>query len=227
MRRMRGAWSRCGCFGFYAFTTWMRAEEWSQPLRLASSEASKRPRSPLAQYERAAALMGAGNINGRPVVEDALLALEDHRSLPGAGINYEAALIALNTRMGRPVDTAWWPSLLEKLRSRPPSTMDANSLEYLSVCFVRRECKDGLPCLPRPTRPRSHIPARQTRCMLSSHAEFAKGPAGEPALAEREFRAAVARSPLDVQARRHLVLLTDRGRQSSTPHARRSMRYGT
>ncbi len=207
MRRMRvRVVTVAAVFGFYAFTTWMRAEEWSQPLRLASSEASKRPRSPLAQYERAAALMGAGNINGRPVVEDALLALEDHRSLPGAGINYEAALIALNTRMGRPVDTAWWPSLLEKLRSRPPSTMDANSLEYLSVCFVKRECKDGLPLLAAAYSAALAHPGAPA-LLLSSHAEFAWHLQGNLALAEREFRAAVARSPLDVQARRHLVLL--------------------
>lgn len=191
---------------FYAFTTWMRAEEWSQPMRLTMSEASKRPRSPTAQYDRAAALVGAGTVNGRPVIEDGILALEDNRNLPGAGIVYEAALIALFERRGNPASPAWWDSLIEKLRANPPSIGDAQSLEFLSTCFVEHECKEGLPNLAKAYATALAHPS-PSAYLLSSNAEFAWQLQGDTALAEKQFRAAVAKSPYDAQARRHLVML--------------------
>ena len=36
---------------FWGGTTWMRAQEWSDPLRLARSDAIKRPQSPAAQFD--------------------------------------------------------------------------------------------------------------------------------------------------------------------------------
>lgn len=193
-------------FFFYGFSTWMRAQEWSDPLRLALSESGKRPRSPIAQYERAAALVAVGSVNGRPVIDDALLILEDNRNLPGAGIAYEAALIGLSERMGRPVPASWWDSLILKLQMRPPEITDAQSLQFLADCFMANECKDGLPQLAR-AYAAAMAHASPPASLLFSHAQFAWHLQNDTPLAEQEFRRAVKRAPRDPQAWQGLVRL--------------------
>jgi hypothetical protein len=215
---------------FYAFTTWMRAEEWSDPLRLALSESGKRPRSPLAQYERARAMIAAGTLNGRPLFDDALLVLQDNRSLPGAGIAYEAALITLTVRGGLPSDPTWWDSIVEKLKKRPPSLGDAQSLEHLSACFVNHDCKDGIDKLGEAFRVAMSHP-HPSAYLLSAHGEFAWRIDHDLALAEREFRAAIEHSPGDSQVRALLVeMLLETGRRAEAKNEidvlRRANRFG-
>jgi hypothetical protein len=191
---------------FYAFTTWMRAQEWSDPLRLALSEASKRPDSPSAQYEQAVAMVSTGTLNGRPLVEDALVVLQDNEHLPGSSILYEAALIGLNSQMNRPVDPAWWETLFEKLKSRPPSISDASALDHLNECFNEKTCNDDPGLLAKAYAIAMEYPS-PSAYLLSAHAEFAWHIERDFELAEREFRAAMARAPRDPQARRHLISL--------------------
>jgi hypothetical protein len=193
--------------GFYAFTTSMRAHEWSDPLRLALSEASKRPASPDAQYERAVALVATGTMDGRPLIDDALIVLEDNRNLPDASILYETSLITLNSSLHRPIDPAWWDSIITKLQQMPPSISDASSLDYLSSCFTSHECNEqDLPQLAKAFEIAMAYPS-PSALLLSAHAEFAWHLTGDTKVAEREFRAAIARAPRDAQARRHLVTL--------------------
>jgi hypothetical protein len=191
---------------FYASTTWMRAQEWSDPLRLALSEAAKRPDSSLAQYDRAAALVATGTLNGRPLIEDALVVLQDNENLAGATILFESALIVLNSQLNRPVDPAWWDALFRKLESQPPSISDASSLDYLNQCFTEKTCKDDVALLAKAYAIAMAYPS-PSAYLLSAHAEFAWHLERDVELAEREFRAAVARAPFDPQARRHLVSL--------------------
>jgi hypothetical protein len=191
---------------FYALTTWMRAEEWSNPLRLALSETSKRPDSASAQYNRAAALVSAGTLNGRPLVEDALVVLQDNEKLPGASILYETALIVLNSQMHRPVDAAWWDNLFDKLKSRPPSVGDATSLDNLNGCFIEKLCTDDVRLLDKAYAIAMTYPS-PSAYLLSAYAEFAWHLKGNLDLAEQEFRLAVSKAPLDSQARRSLVNL--------------------
>jgi hypothetical protein len=191
---------------FYASTTWLRAQEWSNPLRLALSEAAKRPDSSLAQYDRAAALVATGSLNGRPLIEDALVVLQDNANIPGSNTLFEAALIVLNSQLNRPVDPAWWDALFRKLESQPPSISDASALDYLNQCFTEKTCKGDVAPLARAYAIAMAHPS-PSAYLLSAHAEFAWQLADDVGLAEREFRAAVARAPFDPQARRHLVSL--------------------
>ncbi|HJT96966.1 MAG TPA: tetratricopeptide repeat protein [Rhodanobacteraceae bacterium] len=205
LRATRIRWALAAAvMAFYATTTWMRAEEWSDPLRLALSEASKRPESPAAQYDRAAAMVSTGTLDGRPLIDDALIVLEDNAKLPGASILFEAALISLNSNMHRPVDPAWWDSLIEKLKKNPPSIGDASSLDHLNECFNDKECTDDPARLADAYAAAMAHPS-PSAYLLSAHGQFAWHLEKDPVLAEREFRAAVARAPRDPQARRHLV----------------------
>src|SRR5206468_815558 len=95
------------------------------------------------------ALIAAGSLDGRPLLDDAIIVLQDKRSLPGASILYEASLIVMNGHAHTEADPAWWDSILDKLRKQPPSQSDAQALEYLSVCFIHHDCKEGLPVLAK------------------------------------------------------------------------------
>lgn len=201
-------------FGFYAFTTWMRSQEWSDPFRLALSEAGKRPASPSAQYERARAMIAAGTLNGRSLGDDAIVVLEDNRNLPGASTLFEASLIVLSANAKMPADPAWWDSIIDKLRKRPPSIEDAAALQYLSACFVQQQCTAGLPSLGKAYAQAMSYP-HASAYLLSSYGEFAWHLQGDSSLAEREFRAAIAVSPRDMQPRQHLIdLLISTGKLS-------------
>jgi hypothetical protein len=173
---------------------------------LALSETSKRPDSASAQYNRAAALVSAGTLNGRPLVEDALVVLQDNEKLPGASILYETALIVLNSQMHRPVDAAWWDNLFDKLKSRPPSVGDATSLDNLNGCFIEKLCTDDVRLLDKAYAIAMTYPS-PSAYLLSAYAEFAWHLKGNLDLAEQEFRLAVSKAPLDSQARRSLVNL--------------------
>jgi hypothetical protein len=194
-------------FGFYGFTTWMRAEEWSDPLRLALSEASKRPDSSLAQYDRALAMMSAGSIGGRPVLDDALLVLDDNRKLPGASIMYEEVLITTAIGRGQPVNPDWWKSMVHKMTSRPPLISDAKALANFNACFIDRKCSAGdLPFLQQAYAGAMAFP-NPSAALLSVHAEFEWYLQHDHVAAERDIRAAVAHSPLDPAAHRNLAIL--------------------
>lgn len=193
-------------FAFYAFTTWMRAEEWSDGKRLAMSEASKRPDSPIAQYERARVLLSSNGPNGQPLVEDGFLALEDASHLPGAGIRFEQILITMHAAMGRDIDPAWMQSLIEKLRRAPASPSDARSLQNLNACFIEEKCKVGVAELGKAYEAALAHP-QPSPALLSVHAEYAWYLQHDRAAAERDIREAVRQAPFDFEARKNLIVL--------------------
>lgn len=195
-------------FSFYSFTTAMRAAEWSDPLRLALSEAAKRPNSPSAQYDRAYKLMTSGmqRKDGQPLAEDGLLTLETARKLPGAGILFEQMLITSYAKTHRTIRKEWWNDLVEKLRLRPVNASDAKALHALNACFLQRVCNEGLDSLEQAyAAALSHGAPRPT--LLSTHAEFAWHLKGDKQTAERNIRAAVRNSPNDFGARKNLLVL--------------------
>ena len=189
---------------FYAFTTWMRAQEWSDPMRLVISEASKRPKSPLAQYDKAATLIKAGATQGQSVVEDGLRVLDEKRNLRGAGISFEQALIMLNTNAGRPVNPDWYASILLKLRTDPPSLQDARALQFLNECFADGSCKQDISFLDDAYAAAMAWP-RPSGILFYVHSQYEAFLKGNYAQAEEDLRKTVAMSPFDPDAREALV----------------------
>lgn len=198
-----------GClFVFYSFTTALRAQEWSDPLRLVMAEASKRPRSPDAQFARANLLLRSElhDSDGHSMVDDALLALDNARQLPGAGMLFEQRLITTNAKLHRPIEKKWWDSLIEKLTLRPPNASDARALSNLNHCFIDKLCGDDTtPLKGAYEAAMSHNSKRAT--LFSVHAEFAWRILDDKEMAESDIRHAVDVAPSDINGRRNLVIL--------------------
>lgn len=128
-------------FLFLGATTHLRALEWSNPLRLAASEAGKRPDSADAQYGYARALMRAsgGDIQD-PMIDRALALLEARRSMPGAGIAFDQGILILRARRGAPIDPALWQSMADTLTREPPSSRDIAAISALLNCMNTTVC---------------------------------------------------------------------------------------
>ena len=184
-----------GFIAFFAFTTFLRAEEWSNPLRLAYSEALKRPDSPRAQYELARTLIVAARENeDSPLIDDSFKILERAAALPDSGIGPLQALIFLNGRAHRPIDPTWWQSILVKLRSRTPSQTDIRCVIFLFHCQQRGDCpvqKQELfdVFVAALTGSQGDVD------LMSAYSDFALVELGDAALAERMSRDVVAKKP--------------------------------
>ena len=179
----------------FAFTTLLRAQEWSHPLRLAFSEAEKRPGSARAQYELARTLIAAaGDDQSSPLIAESRRVLERDALLPGSGIAPLQALIYLNGRAHQPIDPAWWQTIDERLGAHAPSQTDIQALIFLYHCQRRQICVQ---------QPQELMHAFATALersggnalLVSAYAEFAVNELGEVELAGRLFRELVATHP--------------------------------
>lgn len=126
---------------FLAATTHLRSLEWSDPIRLASSEAAKRPQSANAQYEYARSLIVAANYDPRhPLAERALGVLLTAKTLPAAGLLFHNAIINLKSRRGETIEAAEWEAMLTLVASRAPKSSDAGALQALYQCMRTGTC---------------------------------------------------------------------------------------
>jgi hypothetical protein len=190
---------------FFAFTTFLRAQEWSDPIRLAYSEALKRPESQRAQYDLAQILIiAAGENRESPLITEAQGLLERTAFLPNTGITPLQALIYLDGRAKRPIDPRYWQTITTKLRDNAPSQSDVAALIFLSRCQLRGECP-----VQKPELLEAFVTAL-TRSggnpnLLGAYGEFALKQLGDLELAERMYREAVATSPKEPVYRANLV----------------------
>ena len=130
-----------GFIGLFAFTTFLRAEEWSNPLRLAYAEATKRPHSARAQYELARTLIIAGQGDAEsPLIGRATEILRAAANDPASGIAPLQALIYLDGRAHRPVNPEWWQRILARLQDGVPSQTDIDAIIFLMRCQLDGDC---------------------------------------------------------------------------------------
>jgi hypothetical protein len=190
---------------FFAFNTFLRAQEWSDPIRLAYSEALKRPDSQRAQYDLAQILIiAAGENRESPLITEARELLERTAFLPNSGITPLQALIYINGRAHRPIDPRCWQAITAKLRDNAPSQGDIAALIFLSHCQMRGDC---------PTQKPELLEAFVTALtrsggnpnLVGAYGEFALKQLGDRELAERMYREAVATSPKEPVYRANLV----------------------
>jgi hypothetical protein len=190
---------------FYAFVTWMRAEEWSDPLRLALSEANKRPDSSAAQYELAHMLLNAHRKGEEtPMTQQAFEVLERARRIPDSDVVHEELLIVGHAQIHEPIDPDWWRSMIEKLRSRPPTTSDISALMELQHCYADGVCTGPIDGLRLAYEAAASHPS-SNGVFLSSYGELAEHFLQEPDLAEKQFRAALAVAPDEPTTHANLI----------------------
>ncbi|MEO7877303.1 MAG: hypothetical protein ABIR62_14415 [Dokdonella sp.] len=192
---------------FYTGVLWMRADEWSSPLRLSSTEAAKRPLSPNAQYDYSQALLQESmQTQSSGPAQTALAVLQNARHLPNAGIHFEQSILTLLGESGYAGPEDIWTSLIAKLERAPPDTNGIHALVHLNHCFIGGQCKPSdVPELGKVYAAAfSHPPANG---LLSVHGEYAWHILGDHALAESDYREVVRSSPNDLAAKSNLIVV--------------------
>jgi tetratricopeptide (TPR) repeat protein len=127
--------------GYYGMVTHLRAREWSDPVRLATSEFSKRPDSVDARYNYAQELIRASGYDAKSeLTERAMRVFVDSRGLPGAGLLFDSAVLVVRARRGEPQDPGLWDSMATTVRNNPPRTSDASSLLSIFQCMQSKVC---------------------------------------------------------------------------------------
>jgi hypothetical protein len=193
--------------GFYGLTTFLRSEEWSDPVRLTMSEASKRPLSPGAQYELGRMLLVATQgADSHPLRQRGLDVLASGAKLPGAPILFEQLIIASNATAGEPTDPALWASMKQKLAQSPPSSPDIEALGKLLHCFKMRVCVDHVEEFAAVYASATSRPDASA-VLRTQYAQLALDLLNDDALAERQVRAAIDQAPQDVASKGNLITL--------------------
>jgi hypothetical protein len=133
------------CIGAFlalcCFATWLRSEEWSNPIALALAEVTRNPDSPRATYEYGRTLAVRSDYKtDSPLVPEAFEALSKASKVPDSGILPEVALIMLASRTGRPMEGTWWQRIVDKLSRGRAQPGDEAALKSLTLCQRKGLC---------------------------------------------------------------------------------------
>jgi hypothetical protein len=179
---------------FYAGLTTLRANEWHDVLRFATTEAAKHPQSPRATYDLARDLVILSNYDTHsPYLAQARTALERAMRVPGASTLPEAAAIIVAARTGAPTQAAWWDSLQRKLRANPIGPQETASLASMVDCDLRFHC--NLPPLRMTATFFAALERGDNAEMLNIYGNYALNRLHDPALALRLWQDAARRAP--------------------------------
>jgi hypothetical protein len=214
---------------WFAATTWLRASEWSDPYRFASSEAAKHPRSPRATYALGQLLIRmSGYRPDSPLVGAANETLERSRRLPASGILPHAGLLMLAANTGAPIRPEWWADMQARLRERPIGPQEINALGGLSTCAREGHCRFPTGQMVRTFE--SALSRGPNASILALYGDYAANVLGEPDVALGMWREALRLQPTPVHRINLIKLLAATGRHAEArmqiAKLRRSGRLG-
>lgn len=190
---------------FYAFTTNMRAREWSSPLTQAIAEASKRPASISAHYELGRRLIEAAHGDpASPRIGQARSVYRKCTELPGTNILCEQGLLLLPGGIADEADI--WKTLIMKLHAAPPSQNNISGLANLWQCQQQQVCPERNTELAQAFQAALEHPHPNAR-LLAIHADFAANALHDNHLATQALRRAVALEPSKPVYRFNLIQL--------------------
>jgi hypothetical protein len=208
----------CVMIAWPAAVTAMRAQEWSNPLRLASSEALRHPESSRAQYELGRALVIVSDYGRKSptLLEKAKQAFLVAMRLPNSDIQAEQGLIMIAGHTGRTPDNAWWQSMIDKLKRRPPSAEGRTAVYTLLRCQIKGPCpREPQQMLAVYMSALSH-PGADAQ-LLAGYSQFAAYELDDLPLAQRVAHDAIAQSHNSVIIREALSPIL-REKTGSSPH---------
>ncbi|HET6914360.1 MAG TPA: hypothetical protein VFH71_13580 [Rhodanobacteraceae bacterium] len=177
-----------------AGVTYLRAQDWSNPLGLALSEANRHPDSPRANYEAGRLLIIASDYEPGPALEKAEFYLRRAGAIPGASTLPEQARIMIATHEGKANDTAVWNQMITKLRDQPTSQEDISALISLTQCRVKGDCHFDIAPLQRAFLAALSRPNPIAR-LYAAYADFARDLLHDNTLAIRNLEIAVRKAP--------------------------------
>lgn len=204
----------------WAFETAITAVAWGSPLNLAEALAARAPDSPRAEYELGRTYIIYSHYDpNSPFTAMAYAPLERAAALPESSILPQQALIFMNSRMHLPLKDAWWDSMIEKLKSRPPGVQDESSLGALTECARDHDCD-----LPSQRMIDAYLAAlshpNPSARLLAMYGDYAWNVLGDRYLGERMTEKAINTAPSETAYRITLIrMLVALGQTSDAMHA--------
>lgn len=126
---------------WFALVTHLRAQEWSNSLKLAVTEASYHPTSERAVYEAGRLLLVASNYEPGKTRDESIKYLQLAAAIPGSSALPDQALIMLVDHYHQGDDGAYWDSMVRKLQDQPTDQGDISALDSLTHCYAKDICK--------------------------------------------------------------------------------------
>jgi hypothetical protein len=178
---------------WWTVATATTAYAWGDTLRLAQELAARAPDSPRAQYELGRTYIIYSHYDpASPYTRLAYAPLERAAALPQSSILPQQALIFMNSRMGLPLKSEWWDSMIAKLAARPPGVQDESSLAALVECARDHAC--SLPT-DRMVQAFEAALAHPTPRLQATYGDYAWNVLGDHALGLRMTEGAVQAAP--------------------------------
>ena len=172
--------------GLFAYTTWVRAEQWSENFDHAIFEAMHHPDSPRAVFS-AGRMHARLAINGEAASIDLARQYLEHASkLDNSGIIPDVIMIKLAYILELPVNPAWFNTVNTKL-SHPISAAELNGLQILAdcpqtICKIPQETMETLYTTVLTNDSLQGAWARQAQAytsygfyVIKAHGQFGKG----------------------------------------------------
>jgi hypothetical protein len=201
---------------WFAVATNLRAQEWSNPLRLAVAEAQRHPESPRAVYEAGRLMLIASNYKPGEAQDAAWKYLRQAAAIPGSSALPDQAMIMLAVHRHQGADANYWHSMIHKLASQPTRQEDISALISLTNCYESGICQFNVAWLERAyaaALSRPHPIAR----LNGAYADFQRDILHNDALATDYLARAVAGEPSEPAYRVDLAAL--HARQGETEKA--------
>lgn len=198
---------------WFALATHLRAREWSHPLRLALSEASDHPTSERAVYEAGRLLLIASDYQPGKTRDESMKYLRQAAAIPGSSALPDQALIMLVDHHHQGDDSAYWDSMVRKLRDQPTTQGDISALVSLTQCYSQGTCKFDVTQLQRAYQAALSRPHPIAR-LNGAYANFQRDILYDDQLAEEYLARAVADEPNEPAYRINLAILYARHGQT-------------
>lgn len=136
-----GALAALALITMHANGTWIRANEWRDPLTFARGEAARHPNSPRSTYQLGQIYMILGHGDqSSPFVDAAFSTLERARMVQRSGILPAQGLLLLSAQVNRAASDDWWREIERKLRSRPIGPQENGAMAAITDCVIAGTC---------------------------------------------------------------------------------------
>jgi hypothetical protein len=198
---------------WFAVATNLRAQEWSNPLRLAVAEANRHPESPRAVYEAGRLLLIASNYEQGKALDASWKYLREAAAIPGSSALADQAMIMIADHHRQGDDAEYWYSMIDKLSNQPTRQEDISALISLTNCYGNGVCKFNASWLNRAYQAvlsRPHPIAR----LNGAYADFLRDILHDDMQAEVYLARAVAGDPGEPAYRVDLAALYARNGQT-------------
>jgi len=179
---------------WFAVATNLRAQEWSNPLRLAVSEANRHPESARAVYEAGRLLLIASNYQPGKALDGSWKYLRKAAAIPGSSALADQAMIMIADHHREGADDQYWDSMARKLRDQPTRQEDISALISLANCYGSGICKFDVAQLQRAYEAALSRPHPIAR-LNGAYADFQRDILHNDKLAEVYLARAVAGDP--------------------------------